>query len=149
MTAGLPVSQNAINYMNFLCTAEATIYFIGAGFTAFACIYSLATIPFGWIGKTARHVDLLVTLLSASFQIALGVMSSISTTLFQQNFGAIISESYPLQALEGLVMTESISGMSVMLPMMGLLLFEKFNIFLEGAIQEDRLAFKTSSKLLL
>ena len=77
-----PLSANGMEFYNSLFNDQAIMYFVAAGWTAFACLYSLITIPCGWKGQWARHGDFFITFIALCFQMSMAVMSSINTLIW-------------------------------------------------------------------
>ena len=66
-------------------------------------------------------------------------MSANNTITWQQNFGTIIFSINQFDILQQLIMGVAFSGFAAILPSMLFLLYEKWSIFNEGLIEEQRL----------
>ncbi len=93
-------TQENINYYTSIINSESAIYYTCASFTSLACVYSLVAAFFYKRGVMIKNVDFFLTLLSCCVQTAIGVLSGINNTLFQQNFNAIIPNQNNLNALQ-------------------------------------------------
>lgn len=99
------------------------MYFVAAGWTAFACLYTLITIPCGWKGQWARHGDFFITFIAFCFQMAIAAMSSINTIFWEQNYTDLIENTAELNIVQQLVMGVAFAGFGLVLPSMSILLF--------------------------
>jgi hypothetical protein len=99
---------------------------VAAGWTALACVYTFVTIPCGWKGTLATHFDFFITLVSACFQCAIGVLSAINTLIFEQNFTQLIANSTQLNILQELVVSVAVLYFIAIFPIMGFLLMQKW-----------------------
>jgi len=115
-----------INFINFIIDSQAGIYFVAAGWTSLACVYTFITIPCGIKGSLACHIDFFITLIAACFQCSLGVVSAIDTLLFEQNFTAMINNSNQLNLLQELTVSVAILYFIGIFPIMGFLLLNKW-----------------------
>lgn len=142
VTRWLPLLRDMVDFIKLILTLQAGFYFVAAGWTALACLYTFIRISCGWKSSLALHFDFFIHLISGCFQCAIGVLSAINSIILEQHFPNLIAQSIQLNTLQQLVLSVAILYFVAIFPLMIFLLWAKWEVFNGRTIQEDRAQLK-------